>query len=76
MIGWIVNKWDWMIYRLAHHSIRRMCERDPAFAYLFELWIREWRSKHPIPDYIERSTERFFEAVRSLNQTGESDENN
>jgi hypothetical protein len=40
------------------------------------LWIREWRSKHPIPDYIERSTERFFEAVRSLNQTGESDENN
>lgn len=62
--SWVVTKWDWFIYRLAMHSIRRMCERNPGHAYLFELWIREWRLSHPIPPSLERSTEWFFESLK------------
>jgi len=64
MRAWIVEKWDWFVYRRAWHSIRRMCERNHGFAYLFELWIREWRRKHPITPELERSTELFFETQR------------
>lgn len=58
-----IEKWDWMIYRLAHKSIRRMCERNGGFAYLFELWIRQWRKEHPIPASLESATEHFFEST-------------
>jgi len=58
-----IEKWDWTIYRFAHHSIRRMCERNGGFAYLFELWIRQWRKEHPIPRSIESATEHFFEST-------------
>jgi hypothetical protein len=64
MRAWLLEKWDWMVYRFAHHSIRRMCERNQGFAYLIELWIREWRSQHPIPKELEAATEHFFESMR------------
>lgn len=64
MFDWIVEKWDWIIYRLAYHSMRRMCKRNQGFAYLFELWIREWRAQHPIPKELEYATEQFFESMR------------
>jgi hypothetical protein len=62
---WLIEKWDLMVYRLAHHSMRRMCERNQGFAYLFELWIREWRAKNPIPKELESATEKFFESLKS-----------
>jgi hypothetical protein len=64
MRKWLIEKYDMMVYRLAYHSIRRMCERNAGFAYLFELWIREWRSKHPISKQLETATENFFESMR------------
>lgn len=60
----IQDCWDWWVYRRAHHSLRRMCERQPGFAYLMELWIREWRGRHPISPELERATEAFFESLR------------
>ena len=68
-IAWIVEKWDWIIYRCAHHSIRRMCKKNQGFAYLFELWIREWRSQHPISKELESATEHFFESLRDYEST-------
>jgi hypothetical protein len=60
LCGNIVERWDWFIYRLACHSIRRMCERHGGFAYLFELSTREWRKEHPISLELETTTEQFL----------------
>lgn len=59
----ILNRWDRFVYRLAYRSIRRMCESDGGFAYLFELYLRKWRSEHPISPALEYSTELFFHAL-------------
>lgn len=53
-----------MIYRFAHKSMERMCETNGGFAYLFQLWIQEWRERHPITPELERSTEVFFRSLR------------
>ena len=57
----LLEKYDWFIYRIAFKSIRRMCVRSPGIAYLFELWIKEWRRQNPITPQLKRSTELFFE---------------
>ena len=56
-----LEKYDWFIYRIAFKSIRRMCVRSPGIAYLFELWIKEWRRQNSITPQLERATELFFE---------------
>ena len=66
MVRWIVEKWDWMIYRLATGTLRRMCERNQGFAYLFELNLRKYREEHPISKELESSTEHFFNAINDL----------
>lgn len=60
----IIEKWDWIIYRLAYGSLRRMCARESAFALILERWIQEWRKQNPMPDRLERAAEGFFEACR------------
>lgn len=57
------DRWDWWIYFRAVHSLRRICERQPGFAYLIELWIRKWRSRHPITPQLQESTEAFFQSL-------------
>ena len=64
IVMWAVGKWDWMIYRLAYSSLRRMCAKEPAFALILERWIQEWRKQNPMPEHLERSAEQFFEACR------------
>jgi len=60
MFSWLQEKWDWFIYHRACHSLKRMCERNRGFSYLLELWLREWRSHHPLTPELERATEAFF----------------
>jgi hypothetical protein len=68
MFAWLVEKWDWWIYGRACHSLCRMCERSGAdYAYLMELWLREWRNNHLLTPEVENATERFFEALRGQN---------
>lgn len=38
--------------------------RNGEFAYLFELWIHEWRKNHPISPELENATKLFFESIR------------
>lgn len=64
MYEWIIEKWDWFIYHRAHSSLERICRRRPGFAYLLELWIREWRSRNPASPEVDRATEVFFESMR------------
>lgn len=71
MIDWLVEKWDWIIYRLAHRSLERMCRRNVGFAYLFALWLEEWRKENPISPELERSTEWFFESLKTQVKTNE-----
>ena len=63
-VDWLINKWDWFVYRLARSSITRICERHPGMAYLFELWFRDWNEKNPISKELASATEHFFESVR------------
>ena len=37
LFGPIVRKWDWIVYRLAFHSLRRMSYDMPGMSYLMEL---------------------------------------
>jgi len=43
--------------------MKRMCERDPAFAFILERRIQEWRSKNPMSETLEKAAESFFEAT-------------
>lgn len=72
MVDWLIQKWDWMIYRLAWHSLRRICRRDPGFAYLIELWIRAWLDENPMPDRLKSAAEKFFETMRDQRRQGEN----
>lgn len=59
-VMWAVGKWDWMIYRLAYGSMRRMCAKEPAFALILERWIQEWRKQNPMPEHLEQSVEQIL----------------
>lgn len=65
MKSFLVEKWDWFIYRLAQGTIKRMCERNPAYAYLFELWIQGWREEHPIDESLKSATEHFYKSLKT-----------
>jgi len=64
MLAWIIEKWDWFIYFCAYASMKRMCARDPGFAYLLELWISEYRKQNPISEQSKRAIELFFATQR------------
>lgn len=74
MKRWLIEKWDWFIYRRAQHSIRRMCERNEGFAYLFEMQLADWRKEHPISPELERATEIFHEALKTWPRENRPDE--
>lgn len=67
----IVGYWDWWIYCRAIHSLRRMYEREPGFAYLFELQIRKYREGNTIPLPLGKLTERYFDAMQILRKEKE-----
>jgi len=64
-MNWLIEKWDWWVYRRAYHTLQRMCKRNGGFAYLMELWLREWRKQHPISKELESATEQFFESLKN-----------
>ena len=63
MKQWIVNTWDWWIYRRSFNTFRRMCQSNQGFAYLFELTLRDYRKLHPISETLERATETFYDSL-------------
>ncbi len=63
MWNWMVEKWDWWIYCRSYHSMRRMCKKNPGYAYLLELRIKEYRRQNPMPESLERATEEFHRAL-------------
>lgn len=56
----VIEWWDWKVYWLATGTLRRMCERNGGFAYLFQLSIADWLKEHPLPDSLKSSTESFY----------------
>lgn len=61
----VVSRFDFIVYRLAYKSLDRMMRRgDGGFAYLFELQLRAWRERNPLPDQLASATERFHETLR------------
>ena len=64
----VVKWWDWRVYGLAHASIRRMVKRNPGYAYLMELWLRDWNATHPLPDRVCRATEQFYAGIRETSK--------
>jgi hypothetical protein len=68
IIDKIIEKWDWWIYGHATKSIKRMCESNAGFAYLFSLYLSGWMKIHPISDELKRSTELFYESLMNLKE--------
>lgn len=60
----LVDRWDFLVYRLAYDSLQRMCKRREGWAYLIEMSLRDWREQHPLDPMVQRSAERFHEANR------------
>jgi len=50
MKNWILEKWDWWIYRRSYNTMKRMAKRNIGFTYLMELHLREYNSRNPIPE--------------------------
>lgn len=63
---WLIEKWDDFMYKHACNTMRRKCERNPGFAYLFELTARDYREQNPPSAEVMRSTELFFQAMKDL----------
>jgi len=65
MIQRLIEKFDWLVYRLAYKSINRMCIRhNGAFALILKLSIEEWLEKYPLPDEVKASAEGFCQAIK------------
>ncbi len=60
----LVDRWDFLVYRLAYDSLQRMCKRREGWAYLIELSLRDWREQHPLDPSMQRATEVFHEATK------------
>lgn len=61
----IVSRYDFIVYRLAYRSLDRMMRRgDGGFAYLFELQLRAWRERNPLPESLASATERFHDSLQ------------
>lgn len=67
-----IGRWDFLVYRLAYPSLNRMCRRREGWAYLFELQLRDWREQHPLDASMQKSTEWFHEAMKSLRAKGKA----
>jgi len=63
MKQWILNKWDWWIYTRAFHSFDRIFKENPAYAYLFELHLKEYQKKHPISARMKKATKTFYDSL-------------
>ena len=61
MKSWILKRWDWFVYCRAFHSLRRMCERDPAFARVLELHIKGYVEQSNISEESKRAAEIFYD---------------
>ena len=59
-----IDRWDFLVYRLAYRSLSRMCARREGWAYLFELQLRDWREQHPLDPAMMKATELFHETMR------------
>ncbi len=68
MIQKLVDKFDWIVYRLSYRSINRMCKRhNGAYAILLKLSIDEWLEENPVTESVKSSAEQFHEAMRGHN---------
>lgn len=68
MQEWLLKKWDRFVYYFAYGTLRRMCWRDPGFAYLMELHLREYRKNNPISPEVQRDTEAFVKLMREIGE--------
>jgi len=63
MKNWILEKWDWWVYRRSYNTMKRMAKRNIGFTYLMELHLREYNSHNPIPESLKSATEHFHNAM-------------
>lgn len=59
----IIKRYDYFIYYQAMYTLRRMCEDNPAMAYLMQLHLDKYRELHPITPELAETTKTFFEAL-------------
>lgn len=60
----VLARYDFIVYRLAYKSLDRMMRRgDGGFAYLFELQLRAWRARNPLPESLASATELFHDTL-------------
>jgi len=65
MKKWLLNKWDWFVYRHTYNSLNRLFKSHAGFCYLLKLHVDKWNNEYPISDSLKHSIETFFEALES-----------
>ncbi len=63
MKEYLVSKWDYLVYKIAHQSLNRIVKSNPGIAYLVILHMESWLIQHPITPELERATEEFFRTL-------------
>jgi hypothetical protein len=48
MIEYIVRAFDYAIYRLSFHSLRRMAKRNHGTAVVLQLWLNDYLKAYPV----------------------------
>lgn len=66
MMRWLIHRYDMLVYRLAYPSIRRICERNPGLAVMFQLWVNDWVELHRVSDRVRQSAREFYETLKEV----------
>ncbi len=59
----LIKSFDWLIYRLSFHSMRRMFQDDPGMAYLLKLELDRLAKDSNMPDTLKQSAETFYSTL-------------
>jgi hypothetical protein len=57
----MIRLWDYLIYRLAFHSLRRMARRNHGTAVVLKLWINDYLEAHPVSKEQSDLAEIYYE---------------
>lgn len=60
----IQYKYDMLIYKLAYKSIKRLCDYNVGFIYLFKLQIDDWIKENRPSESVKRSAEIFYKSLK------------
>ena len=69
-MNWLLNKWDWFIYKRFFYSSKRLCERNIGYAVAIKLHVDDYIETHKTPDneHLIKAAYDLYEEVKHYQQ--------